>query len=173
MPMFGFSIGVSTLVGQAMGANKPYDASVATSSTVHIAIVYVCILIFIFLFMPERLISLFLSNSNTFQENLILINTGITLLKFVAVYLLFDSLVIIYVGALKGAGDSQFIMWSMILTGTLFLFIPVWFGVMKLNMGLYFVWSCVTMYLIMLFIIVFIRYHSGIWQKIRIIEKQA
>jgi len=85
--MFGFSIGVSTLVGQAMGANKPYDASVATSSTVHIAIVYVCILIFIFLFMPERLISLFLSNSNTFQENLILINTGITLLKFVAVYL--------------------------------------------------------------------------------------
>jgi len=41
MPMFGFSMGVSTLVGQAMGAGKPNSAVIAANSTAHIALIYV------------------------------------------------------------------------------------------------------------------------------------
>ena len=63
---------------------------------------------------------------------------GTLLLKFVSVYLLFDSLIFIYTGVLKGAGDSRFVMWSMILTGIVFLFIPLWSGIKLMGMGLYF-----------------------------------
>jgi len=36
------------------------------------------------------------------------------LLKFVALYCLFDALQIIFVGALKGAGDTRFILFNTI-----------------------------------------------------------
>ncbi|MBF0258444.1 MAG: MATE family efflux transporter [Desulfamplus sp.] len=170
MPMWGFSIGVSTLVGQAMGKDKPDDAVIAARSTAHIALVYVFFMIFIFLFIPEPLIKLFLSNSLKVVETEPLIEMGTILLRFVALFLFFDSLVIIYSGALKGAGDSQFVMWSIISVSLIFLFVPVWFGINRFGMGLYFSWSCITAYLLVLFIIVITRYNNGKWKEIRILD---
>ncbi|MBF0573738.1 MAG: MATE family efflux transporter [Desulfamplus sp.] len=170
MPMWGFSIGVSTLVGQAMGKNMPDDAALATRSTVNIALVYVCCLIIIFILTPEPLIHLFLPDNLTIAEKEPLILMGIILLRFVALYLLFDSLIIIYTGALKGAGDSRFIMLSITSTSILFIFIPLWFGINKLGMGLYFAWSCITLYLMVLFIMVITRYNNGKWKEIKILE---
>ncbi|MBF0377465.1 MAG: MATE family efflux transporter [Desulfamplus sp.] len=170
MPIWGFSIGVSTLVGQAMGKNMPDDAVLAVRSTAHIALVYLCCLILIFILTPEPLIRLFLPDNLTIAEKEPLILMGIILLRFVALYLLFDSLIIIYTGALKGAGDSRFIMLSITSTSILFIFIPLWFGINKLGMGLYFAWSCITLYLMVLFIMVITRYNNGKWKEIRILE---
>ena len=36
MPMMGFAMGTSTLVGQALGRNRPEDAIAATRSTLHL-----------------------------------------------------------------------------------------------------------------------------------------
>ncbi|MBF0229380.1 MAG: MATE family efflux transporter [Desulfamplus sp.] len=170
MPMWGFSIGVSTLVGQAMGKNMPDDAVLAVRSTAHIALVYVCCLIVIFILTPEPLIHLFLPDNLTIAEKEPLILMGSMLLRFVAIYLLFDSLIIIYTGALKGAGDSRFIMLSIISASILFIFIPLWFGISRFGMGLYFAWSCITLYLMVLFIMVITRYNNGKWKEIRILE---
>lgn len=170
MPMWGFSIGVSTLVGQAMGRQKPDDAVIAAKATAHIALIYVLFLIIIFLFRPEPLIRLFLSNDLAMATTAPLIEMGIILLRFVSLYLFFDSIVIIYTGVLKGAGDSGFIMWSIISVSIVFLFIPVWFGIHLFGMGLYFSWSCITAYLLVLFVIVVIRYNKGKWKEIKIIE---
>ncbi len=170
MPMWGFSVGVSTLVGQAMGKKRPEDAVVAAKSTAHIALIYVSCLILIFLFKPEPLVNIFLSNNLPIDEKEAIVAMGTVLLKFVALYLLFDSLIIIYTGALKGAGDSQFIMFSIIASSTVFLFIPLWFGMKSFGMGLYFAWSCITTYLVVLFIMVIARYNNGKWKEIRVIE---
>ncbi len=170
MPMFGLSIGVSTLVGQAMGGKNPGAAVTAATSTSHIAAAYVFLLIIIFILSPEPLIKLFLPSETAPGEIAELIDMGTLLLKFVSVYLLFDSLIIIYTGVLKGAGDSRFVMWSMILTGIVFLFIPLWSGINLMGMGLYFSWSCITVYLMVLFILIFMRYNSGKWQRITIIN---
>lgn len=170
MPMWGFSIGVSTLVGQAMGRKRPQDAVVAARSTAHIALIYVFLLILIFLLTPEPLIQLFLPGDLTLAEKEPLIKMGTILLRFVSLYLFFDSIVIIYTGALKGAGDSRFIMLSIISVSIIFLFIPVWFGINRFGMGLYFSWGCITSYLLVLFIMVIIRYNSGKWKELKIIE---
>ncbi len=170
MPMWGFSVGVSTLVGQAMGRKRPADAAIAAKSTVHIALVYVSSLILIFILKPEPLINIFLSDNLSLAEKEPLMQMGIKLMKFVSLYLLFDALIIIYTGVLKGAGDSQFIMTSIISVSVTCLFIPLWFGMQHFGMGLYFAWSCITVYLIVLFIIVITRYHRGRWKEITILE---
>lgn len=169
MPMFGLSIGVSTLVGNAMGGQKPHDAVSAATSTSHIAVAYVFVLILIFILFPEPLIKLFIPPETDTESMTGIVTMGSILLRFVSAYLFFDSLVIIYTGVLKGAGDSQFVMWSMMFASAIFLFLPVWFGVNHLDISLYFPWTCITIYLMILFIIVFLRYSSGKWKTIKII----
>ena len=102
-----------------------------------------------------------------------IIDMGIILLRFVAIYLFFDFINNIYMGALKGAGDSRFIMWSMGLAAVFFLFIPVWVGVIHFGRGLYFSWTCITIYLFLLSLMIFERFHKGKWKTIRIIEPSS
>jgi MATE family multidrug resistance protein len=171
MPMFGFSMGVSTLVGQAMGAGKPSTAVKAANATAHIALSYISALILLFVFFPIPLIKLFLPAELAPADLNSIIDMGIILLRFVAAYLFFDSINIIYMGVLKGAGDSRFIMWSMGLASVCFLFIPVWTGITFFGMGLYFSWTCITIYLFLLCLMIFTRFYQGKWKTMRIIEQ--
>jgi multidrug resistance protein, MATE family len=170
MPMLGFSMGVSTLVGQAMGGGKPDSAVVAAKATTHIALSYVVGLVFLFVFFPIPLIKMFLPTDLAPAQLNSIIDMGIILLRFVAAYLFFDSINIIYMGVLKGAGDSRFIMWSMGLAAVFFLFIPVWLGVTFFGMGLYFLWICITIYIFMLCLIIFKRFYKGKWKTIQMLE---
>lgn len=173
MPMYGFSMGVSTLVGQAMGGGKPDSAVVAAKATVHIALSYVFGLVLLFIFFPIPLIKMFLPTDLAPADLNSIIDMGIILLRFVAAYLFFDSINIIYMGVLKGAGDSRFIMWSMGLAAVFFLFLPVWVGVTIFGMGLYFSWICITIYIFMLFLMIFTRFYKGKWKTIRILEQNS
>ena len=171
MPMYGFSMGVSTLVGQAMGGGKPDSAVVAAKATAHIALSYVSGLVLLFIFFPTPLIKMFLPTDLAPADLNSIIDMGIILLRFVAAYLFFDSINVIYMGVLKGAGDSRFIMWSMGLAAVFFLFIPVWVGVTIFGMGLYFSWAFITIYIFMLCLMIFTRFYKGKWKTIRILEQ--
>ncbi len=173
MPMFGFSMGVSTLVGQAMGGGRPDSAVVAANATAHIALSYVFVLVLLFVFFPIPLIKIFLPTDMAPADLKAILDMGTILLRFVAAYIFFDSINIIYMGVLKGAGDSMFIMWSMSIAAVFFLFIPVWVGITNFGMGLYFSWTCITIYLLMLCLMIFIRFQKGKWKTIRIIEKSS
>ena len=173
MPMFGFSMGVSTLVGQAMGGGKPDSAVIAANSTAHIALAYVFGLVLLFVFFPIPLIKIFLPTDLAPADLNGIIDMGTILLRFVAAYLFFDAINVIYMGVLKGAGDSRFIMLSMGLASVFFLFIPVWVGVTNFGLGLYFSWTCITIYIFMLCLIIFTRFYKGKWKTIRIIEQNS
>ena len=169
MPMFGFSMGLSTLVGQAIGKKRPDMAVKFTKATTHIVAVYLICLTILFVFFPEPLISLFLPDTLQPEESGSLLMSGVILLRFVTLYLFFDSLAIIYTGTLKGAGDTKFIMTAFGTTAAFILFIPVFFGVMLFDMGLYYSWSCLTFYIFILYCIVFIRYRRGKWKDMQVI----
>ena len=173
MPMYGFSMGVSTLVGQAMGGGKPDSAVVAAKATAHIALSYVSGLVLLFIFFPIPLIKMFLPTDLAPADLNSIIDMGIILLRFVAAYLFFDSINVIYMGVLKGAGDSRFIMWSMGLAAVFFLFIPVWVGVAIFGMGLYFSWICITIYIFMLCLMIVTRFYKGKWKTIRMLEQNS
>ncbi|MBU4566805.1 MAG: MATE family efflux transporter [Desulfarculus sp.] len=170
MPMVGMSVAVSTLVGQAIGAGKPSGGVRATTSTLHIALVYMGLVALAFVFLPRELLSFFYTDGASAAAQSRMVELGVELLRFVAVYSMFDAMVLVYVGSLKGAGDIYFVMWSMALICLGLVIAPLLVGVEVLGLGLYFIWGCVTLYVVVLGLVLRWRYSRGLWKKMRVIE---
>lgn len=170
MPMVGMSVAVSTLVGQAIGAGKPSGGVRATTSTLHIALAYMGLVALAFVFLPRELLSFFYTDGASAAAQSRMVELGVELLRFVAVYSMFDAMVLVYVGSLKGAGDIYFVMWSMALICLGLVIAPLLVGVEVLGLGLYFIWGCVTLYVVVLGLVLRWRYSRGLWKKMRVIE---
>ncbi len=173
MPMMGFSLGTSTLVGQALGRNRVDEALAATKATIHIVLFYIFLLLFLFLLVPQPLLELFRPNHMTPEGYAAIREAGIILLRFVAAYLFFDALYMVCIGVLKGAGDTRFIMWSIGLLSLAVMILPIYIGVEVFGAGLYYAWSCATLFVFCLFAASFWRYQQGRWKKVRVIEHAA
>ena len=169
LPMVGFSVAVSTMVGQAIGRQQPAMATVATTNTLHITFSYMCLVGLIFVLAPEWLLSLFKPRGFSAGQYAPIVAAGVILLRFVALYSLFDSLAIIYIGALKGAGDVYFIMWAIGTTSLLVMVLPVYIGVAHFAFGLKASFFFVTLYVALLGLLCWRRYQQGKWQKMRVI----
>ena len=170
LPVFGFHIGTTTLVGQAVGSGQPEDAVYATTSSMHIATAYMCVMTAIFVFFPEPLLGLFRNNSADPILTGQIMDMGVILLRFVAVFCLFDAMNLIFSGALKGAGDTQFILWTIAALSCGVMIIPVYLAVEVFNAGIYTAWVLVTFYIAALGIAFYLRYRHGKWKEMRIIE---
>jgi len=173
MPLMGFSLGTSTLVGQALGRNRVDQALAATRATIHIVLCYMLLLLFLFLFLPQPLLELFRPNHMTPEDYTAIRQAGIILLRFVAAYLFFDALYMVCIGVLKGAGDTRFIMWSIGLLSLAVMILPIYIGVQVFGAGIYYAWSCATLFVFFLFGASFWRYRQGRWKQVRVIEHPA
>jgi MATE family multidrug resistance protein len=171
MPMMGFSLGTSTLVGQALGRNRVDEALAATRATIHIVLFYIFLLLILFLLVPQPLLGLFRPSHMTPAGYAAIRQTGIILLRFVSVYLFFDALYMVCIGVLKGAGDTRFIMWSIGLLSLVIMILPIYIGVEIFGAGLYYAWSCATCFIFFLFAASFWRYRHGRWKHVRVIER--
>jgi MATE family multidrug resistance protein len=171
MPMMGFSLGTSTLVGQALGRNRTAEAIAATKATIHIVLGYIFILLILFLFLPQPLLELFQPRHLTSENFAPIISIGIVLLRFVAAYIFFDALYMVCIGVLKGAGDTRFIMLSIGVLSLAIMILPVYIGVEVFGAGLYYAWSCATGFVFFLFATSFWRYRQGRWKNVRVIER--
>ena len=100
-------------------------------------------------------------------------STAITLLRIVAIYLFMDALYMVFSGALKGAGDTRFLMYSVGLCSLLFFILPVYCGIRFLDMSLLAAWYCVLLFIMILFLLAAWRYRQGRWQKMLVIERDA
>ena len=95
----------------------------------------------------------------------------VNLLKFVAVYSFFDSFYMIFSSAIKGAGDTHFVMKTIGICSVVFLIIPTYICVFYLNSGIYTVWTIGSFYIILLGFISFFRYRNGNWKSMLVIER--
>jgi MATE family multidrug resistance protein len=173
MPMMGFSLGTSTLVGQALGRNRPDEAVAATKATIHVVFGYIFLLLVLFLLVPQPLLELFRPHHLSIEDYASIRKTGVILLRFVAAYLFFDALYMICIGVLKGAGDTRFIMWSIGILSLAVMILPVYIGVEVFGAGIYYAWSCATLFVFFLFASSFWRYLQGRWKDLRVIEHAA
>jgi MATE family multidrug resistance protein len=173
MPLMGFALGTSTLVGQALGRNRPDEAVSATRATIHIVSAYTFLLVLAFVFVPRPLLDLFRPDSLSAESYVSIQSVGIVLLRFVAGYLFFDSLYMICTGVLKGAGDTRFIMWSIGLLSVIVMILPIYIGIAFLGAGLFYAWIWLTLYVFLLFAVSLARYFQGKWKQMRVIEKRA
>ena len=173
LPMVGFSIAISTLVGQAIGREKPEDAVEATRSTIHIALLYMSLIAVVFLVFPEWLVNLFRSRDHSADNYRFIVDIGIVLLRFVALYSIFDALAIVYSGAVKGAGDTVFVMRAMAAASIFIMVIPVYVLLVYFHASLLVLWIVATLYISSLGVVFWRRYSTGKWKKMRVIEAGA
>jgi MATE family multidrug resistance protein len=169
-PLIGFALGTSTLVGQALGRNRPDQAVAAAKATLVIVAGYISFLILLYLLVPQPLLELFRPRDISFQDFAVIQGMGVVVLRFVAAYLLLDGLYMISTAVLKGAGDTKFIMWSVGLLSIFGMVVPLYVGMAVFSLGLYFAWSCMVLFLLLLASISFGRFRQGKWKSMRVIE---
>lgn len=170
MPMIGMSIAASTLVGQAMGGGLPAMARRAAGNTLHMAMAYMGLMALVMILFPEPLMGLFKTRGLSPAEYGPVIEVGTVLIWFIAFFAMIDSLAIIYIGALKGAGDIRFVMWLMAGVSFLCMILPIYLGVELWNLGVYFAWCCITTYVIVLGTCMGLRWRGAAWQRHQVVE---
>jgi len=170
LPMIGFSIGTSTLVGQAIGRGQPEDGVVATNSALHICFCYMASIALIYLLFPEWLFTLFKPDYSLGADYAPLVQMGRVLLLFVAAYSLFDTGNIIFAAAIKGAGDTRFVTWTIATMSIGLMVIPVYVSIKYFDGGLYLAWSFITAYVCLVSFIFWWRFKQGKWKSMRVIE---
>ena len=95
----------------------------------------------------------------------------IILLRFVAVYSVFDTMNIIFASAIKGAGDTRFVMYIIVLISAIVLVIPTYLAIMVFGYGLMVGWTIASIYVITLGSLFYFRFLSGRWKTMRVIEE--
>lgn len=173
LPMVGFHIGNATLVGQAIGRGCPEDGVYATTSALHITLVYMTLLAVFFVFLPEPLLYLFKARYYSPEQYAEIMNLGVVLMRFVAVFCFFDALNLIYSGAIKGAGDTRFIMWTVAALSLGGMIIPVYLAIEVMGAGIYTAWTLASFYACALGVAFMLRYRQGKWKKMRVIESRS
>jgi len=170
LPMVGFHIGNTTLVGQAVGRARPQDGEYATMSALHITLVYMGGVATVFLGFPEPLLALFQSGHHSGTDYADVMALGVPLMRFVALFCFFDAMNLVFSGALKGAGDTRFIMWTIGLLSVGVMIVPVFVAVELLGAGVFWVWVLATLYICGLGVAFLLRYLQGSWKRMRVIE---
>jgi MATE family multidrug resistance protein len=168
MPMIGSGFAVSVLTARYIGMNRPDLAQKSTYSGLHIALLYFTMVAVIYFFFPGPLLEAFTSRDQPerFAEVSAL---TIVLLRFVALYSLFNAMSIIFAAALKGAGDTHFVLRINVLFAFL-VAVPTYIVVIHLHSGITTCWGIATTYSILISIVFMMRFVSGDWKKLRIIE---
>jgi MATE family multidrug resistance protein len=98
---------------------------------------------------------------------------SVILLRFVAVYSLFDTMNIIFCSAIKGAGDTRFVMFATVILTLCVLIIPTYLAIVVFKYGLTVSWILASAYVILLGVVFCLRFRNGKWKTMRVIEQVA
>jgi len=175
LPIIGMSVAASILVGHSQGQGRPDIAHRATGSILQLSLAWMWLVGLIFVLAPGPLLDLYettpgvasLPGDPAFAD---IRDMGVVLLRYVALYSLIDGVSIVYFGALKGAGDTRFVMLTMLAASLGVLILPTWAMVERGFGGIHGPWICLTAYIAALALSFALRFKSGKWRQIAVIE---
>ncbi len=170
MPSMGVSQGMSILVGQALGRGKPGLASTYVASGCHLLMLYILVIDLVFIFAPDLVLSPFLAAGQAATTHQTVLQLSRSLLHIVAAYLFFDALYMVFSGALRGAGDTRFMMLAIAVVSPVCLILPVYIGVEYLQISAHSAWLWVLCFVTVLFLLSAWRFWRGAWKKMLVIE---
>ncbi|MBN1294311.1 MAG: MATE family efflux transporter [Candidatus Latescibacteria bacterium] len=169
MPMIGLGMAVSVLVGQNLGEDNPEMAERSVYSGFHMAFLYMASIAALYVLIPDVFLSLYAAEADP-ESFAAIRSTTVILLRFVALYSLFDSLTVIFAHAIKGAGDTRYVMFMIVVVSTFILVIPSFIAFEIFHASLYIGWTIVTTYVSILGLAFLFRFLRGKWKNMRVIE---
>jgi MATE family multidrug resistance protein len=170
VPMLGLGLAVTTMVGQQLGRNRPRLAARATWTALCMALAYMGTMAALYLIVPDWFLAGHAAGTPP-EEFARLRDITVVLLRFVAAYCLFDAMCIIFAGALKGAGDTRFILLTNLLTSPLPV-LAAWWGIAVGGWGPIGCWWVITLWITAMGWIYLARFLQGRWRSMRVIEPE-
>ena len=153
-----FSSAAGTLVGQNLGAKNIDGAKYYTSAITKISTAICCVTAVIIALFAKMFLGLYTEDANV-------IEIATKIMYVCSLIIIVTSLQNCYSGALKGAGDTKFPLYSAIFC-TLFVRVVLTYIIVNiLHLGIFFVWLATLTDLILRCIIIYLRYKSGRWEK--------
>ncbi|MFO0548854.1 MAG: MATE family efflux transporter [Polyangiaceae bacterium] len=168
MPAFALATAGSIFVGQAIGANQRDDVPATVRLTVLTTVGWQGLCAALYVIAPRVWLGPFVPPG---AAEFLDLAAGLLMLS--AVWQLFDGVAVAYVEALRAAGDTTFSLWARAGIGWL-VFVPgavVSTRVFHLRERGAALWLIV--YLALLAVVMVLRFRSGRWRKLEIIEPQV
>jgi MATE family multidrug resistance protein len=171
LPMMGLGQAVSILVGQRLGADRPDLAERSAYTGLRWVFGYMCGVAAVYLLIPGVLVGAFQGNRD--PEHFAAVAAIVpSLLACVAVYSLADSVNVTFSFALRGAGDTRFVSFLTFALAWPLMVLPT-FAVVAAGGSVYAAWMFATAYILAMAICFFLRFRSGKWKSMRVIEAAA
>ncbi len=169
MPSIGMGQAASVLVGQYMGRGDAAGAQSAAWKAMRVAWGYTLITVTSFVLFPEFFIQVFARGDAVLGD---VFTTARLLLFLAAGWGLMEATNAVLSGALRGAGDTHFVMWfhTAIAWGFFALGEAVIVLVFKLNV--FVAWGWAIAYFTILALGWIWRVQSGRWKRIELIERK-
>lgn len=160
IPMIGLNIGVMSLIGRFVGAGDMRRANQVIASGFMVALAYSSLLAILFLLYRESLVGLFDTGEEHFgqiQELASMMMIGLV------TYMIADATILISGAALRGAGDTRWIMVTSVSVHWLML-IAQYFVIVVYKLGPMVSWWVFVAMLISLALIYLGRLLGGTWR---------
>ncbi len=168
MPVWGLATAVSILVGQQLGRDDPDLAARATWTSLRLAIVYMAAVSALYVLLPDLFLFGFFARDTTTGHDTVRA-IAVVLLRYVAAYNLFDALNMVFVSAIKGAGDTRFVFVTSLVMAVI-LALGTWMAITRFDAGLHTCWVLITVWIWLLGVVYLLRFMQGRWRSMRVID---
>ena len=172
IPMLGIGTAVMTLVGQRIGEGRPQLAVRTTWLAFALAGTYMLAFGAIYVLLPDQLLYFYTTYSTDTNFEPIR-RTAVLLLRFVALYSFFDGMAIVFGSAIRGAGDTRFSLVFTAICAWLLMVAPTYVAWQWWGGSLMVSWAACSAYVIALGIGFLLRFQTGRWKTMRVIEAEA
>jgi MATE family multidrug resistance protein len=176
MPAVGIGVAATALVGKYIGQGRPGLSVKRAHAALGLAMTYMGLCGLAFWVFRYPLVRLFIETLPTShltpQQTLEAIHVGAVVMICAAVFQMFDALGIVYIGALRGAGDT---FWPMVATAGLswaftvgggYLMIRFWPELTSIGP-----WMAASAYVVVLGVAMAWRFEGGAWRKIDLLGR--
>lgn len=161
VPMIGLNIAVISLIGRYVGANAMSRIDAVIAAGYKIALTYSSILAAVFVIFRMNLIDVFAGSGADFEE---IREIGSFMMVGLACYMMADASILISGGALRGAGDTRWLMLTSISLHWLML-IAQYFIIIVYDYGPRLSWVVFVLMIIVIAVVYLGRLYSGVWRE--------
>jgi MATE family multidrug resistance protein len=168
VPLIGIEIGVTSLVGRYMGAQHPEKAHRSVISGLKLGMIYSAFVFVFFAGFPGMLVNVFRPSAASAVFSAA-VPMAVFMVRLASVYVLVETMLCVFIGALRGAGDTFWAMrMSVILHWLMVVVLALILRVLHLppEIG----WTAMVFFFLVFSAVVFMRYREGKWRNIRIVE---
>ena len=169
LPLIGLEIAVTSLVGRYMGAGVPDVAEKSVRSGLRLGMMYSAIILVLFVFVPGFLVDVFKPAGP--QEIFVAARPlAVFMVRMASLYVLVEAVIFVYIGALRGAGDT---FWAMCYSVILhWILVPVIFLMLKTyGMSTESGWTALVVIFMLSSSVIYWRYKKGKWKTIKVVQE--